>query len=101
MKAQNIISQLLDLFRRTPEIPRPLVEWMITSLENTRDEEFSCDDVFALLDQYAELHMQGEDAAKLMPMLKQHLDVCRECCEEYDALVDVLEEEPETKTKRP
>jgi len=98
MKAQNIISQLLDLFRRKPEIPRPLIEWMITSLENTRDQEFSCDDVFALLDQYAELHLHGEDAAKLMPMLKQHLDVCRECCEEYDALVDVLEERPDPKT---
>ena len=97
MKTQKIISQLLDLFRQKPEIPRPLVEWMITSLEKTWEQELSCDDVFALLDQYAELHMRGEDTAELMPMLKQHLDVCRECCEEYDALVDFLEERPGTK----
>ena len=94
MKAREIIQQLRDLFRHKPEIPQPLVEWMIASLEKTREQEFDCEEVFALLDQYAELHMHGEDAAKLMPMLKQHLDVCRECCEEYDALVEVLQEQP-------
>ncbi len=93
MKAKEIIQQLRDLFRHKPEVPRPLIEWMISSLEKTREQEFSCDEVFALLDRYAELHMRGEDAARIMPMLKQHLDICRECCEEYDALVDVLEEQ--------
>ncbi len=95
MKVPEIIQQLRDLFRHKPEVPQPLVEWLINSLENTREEEVSCDDVFALLDQYAETHVRGEDAARLMPLLKQHLEICRECCEEYDALVDVLEEKKE------
>jgi hypothetical protein len=93
MRVKELLQQVRDLFRRKPEIPEPLVEWLIRSLENTQEEELSCDDVFALIDQYAEAHMRGEDAARLMPLLKQHLDICHECFEEYDALVDVLEEE--------
>ena len=93
MKVQDLLQRVRDLFRQKPEVPRPLVEWLIRSLENTAEEELSCDEVFALLDQYAESHMRGEDAARLMPMLKQHLDICHECCEEYDALLEVLEED--------
>jgi hypothetical protein len=93
MRVKDLLQQVRDLFRRKPEIPEPLVEWLIRSLENTQAEELSCDDVFSLIDQYAEAHMRGEDAARLMPLLKQHLDICHECCEEYDALVGVLEEE--------
>jgi hypothetical protein len=90
MKVTDVLLQLRDLFRRKPEIPRGPIEWMIRSLEHTQVQEISCDDVFALLDQYAEREMQGEDASKLMPLLKQHLDVCQECCEEHDALLSVL-----------
>jgi hypothetical protein len=92
MRVKDLLQQVRDLFRRKPEIPEPLVEWLIRSLENTQEVDLSCDDVFALIDQYAEAHMRGEDITRLMPLLKQHLDICRECCEEYDALVDVLEE---------
>jgi len=98
MKAKDIIQQLRDLFQRKPEVPEPLIEWMISSLEKTREQEFSCDDVFTLLDQYAEANMRGEDAARLMPFIKQHLEICRECCEEYDALVEVLEEKDDKRS---
>jgi len=93
MRVADVIQQFRDLFRRRPEIPRAPIEWMIRSLERTKEEEISCDDVFAMLDQYAESHMRGEDAARSMPLLKQHLDICQECCQEFDALVEVLEEE--------
>ena len=28
---------------------------------------------------------------QLMPLIREHLDLCPECCEEYEALLDVLE----------
>jgi hypothetical protein len=28
----------------------------------------------------------------LMPLLREHLDLCSDCCEEYEALMTVLEE---------
>ena len=50
----------------------------------------SCDDVFALLDQFAELAAQGEDVAQLMPLVKQHLDMCDDCREEYKVLERIV-----------
>jgi hypothetical protein len=28
----------------------------------------------------------------LMPLIREHLDICPECCEEYEALLNVLNE---------
>ncbi|MBK8781233.1 MAG: hypothetical protein IPO22_05420 [Anaerolineales bacterium] len=35
--------------------------------------------------------VQGEDADKITPLVHEHLDMCPECCEEYEALLTVLE----------
>ena len=60
----------------------------------TEDEELSCDEVFALLDQYAEMASKGEDVSKFMPQVKHHLEVCGECKEEYEALLAMLAASP-------
>jgi hypothetical protein len=43
------------------------------------------------LDEYVELKIKKEDAARIMPLIREHLDLCPECCEEYEALLDVVE----------
>lgn len=53
-------------------------------------EEMGCEEVFGVLDQYAEIEVRKEDAARLMPLVREHLDMCDECCDEYEALLDVL-----------
>jgi hypothetical protein len=40
----------------------------------------------------AELEAQGEDATTLLPMVRQHLENCRSCTEEYSALLIALKE---------
>lgn len=60
-------------------------------VENTDEVEIGCDEVFKLIDQYVELEAQGENVADLLPFVKKHLDRCRDCHEEYEALVTVLE----------
>lgn len=55
-------------------------------VENTDEVEIACDEVFELLDQYVELEARGEDVAHLFPLVKKHLDRCRDCHEEYEAL---------------
>lgn len=60
-------------------------------VENTREDELSCDDVHWLMAQYAEALEQGQDPAALMPLVKQHLDMCHECHEELEALLAILE----------
>jgi len=99
MKVADVIQQLRDIFRGKPEIAQAPIEWMIRSLEHTVEEEISCDEVFRLLDQYAESERRGEDVSHIMPLLKQHLDICQECCEEHDALLSVLEDTGESEPK--
>jgi len=74
-----------------PELSDALVTNLISRLLNTHEEELSCDEVFALVDEYAEASQRGEDVASLEPIIRQHLDMCRECEEEYQALLSVLE----------
>jgi predicted component of type VI protein secretion system len=63
---------------------------MMAMLSNTQEVELSCDDVFALLDQFTELAAQGEDVAQLMPLVQHHLDTCDDCREEYKVLASIL-----------
>jgi hypothetical protein len=63
---------------------------MLAMLSNTREVELTCDEVFALLDQFTELAAQGEDVRQLMPLVQQHLDMCEDCREEYRVLESIL-----------
>ena len=89
----SLTQKMRSLFRREPKakMPDPLIEQLIRSLEVTHEEECDCGEFHSLIDQYAELKIRGEDAARLMPLIKDHLEICHECCEEYEALLDVLE----------
>jgi len=64
---------------------------LLQILENVRDEDMSCDDLYAFLDQFVEREIQSKDAAKMMPLIREHLDLCSHCCDEYEALLAVLE----------
>jgi hypothetical protein len=61
-------------------------------LEQARIEEMPCSHVFELLDQYVDTEVRGEAAARLMPLLREHFDLCHNCSEEYEALLRALEE---------
>ena len=60
---------------------------LIRYLENC---EVDCEQVFRALDQYAEINIRKEDAARLMPLIHQHLEMCSGCNDQYEALLDVL-----------
>jgi hypothetical protein len=77
--------------RGETETSDALVADLMRKLLKTHDEELSCDEVFALVDEYAEANQRGENVAGLKPLIRQHLDMCRECDEEYQALLRVLE----------
>lgn len=64
---------------------------LLSAVDQTREDEYSCGEVYQLLDQYAETVEHGEDAERLMPLVKYHLDICPDCREEFEALLEVLE----------
>lgn len=60
-------------------------------LENVRAEEMSCSEMYDHLDEFVEREVESKDAEKIMPLIQEHIDMCPECCDEYEALLDVLE----------
>lgn len=60
------------------------------SLEKTGDEELGCDECFERLDRFVETELAGLDAASAMPLVRDHLDKCGDCREEYKALLATL-----------
>ncbi len=72
--------------------PSKGMQEMMAMLSKTQDVELTCDEVFALLDQFAEIAARGENVAQLMPLVQQHLDMCGDCQEEYKILESILHE---------
>jgi hypothetical protein len=68
----------------------PGMKNMLEMITHTRDRELLCDEVHALIDQFAEMKLRGEDPTQLMPLVQQHLDMCPDCREEYEALLQAL-----------
>jgi hypothetical protein len=69
-------------------------QMFIKMVEKTQVVEFSCDEVYRLLDQYTEIVNQGENAQKLMPLVEHHIDICPDCREEFEALLRILQASP-------
>ncbi len=76
------------------KIPIDKLKAMVRGVARTREIEYSCDDTYRLLDEFAEAVVQGKDAAKMMPLVQQHLEMCPDCREEFEALLRVLKAKP-------
>ena len=74
-----------------PELDDEVVLKFLKIIENIRSEEMSCEEMYSDLDEFVEREVRSHDASKIMPLIREHLDLCSECCDEYDALLDVLE----------
>lgn len=92
MNIKDLIQGIRRHFQREEELSDEVVKGFLQALNKVRKEETTCTEVYAQLDQYVEKEVRGEDAARLMPLLREHLDICSECCEEYEALLNVLEQ---------
>jgi hypothetical protein len=74
-----------------PEGQKISLEKLLRIIDYTQDIEVSCDDVEQILDQFAELAQRGEDVKQMMPLIQNHVDMCPECREEFEALMRVLQ----------
>jgi hypothetical protein len=61
----------------------------LRNLFATEEEEISCSECFDLASRFVELETSGQDAAAELPKVKHHLNQCRACREEYEALRDL------------
>lgn len=69
--------------------PQNMVDLM-HRLEKTVEGTYSCDEAYALLDEYVETVADDDEAKKLMPMVKSHLDMCPDCRDAFELLLQIL-----------
>lgn len=75
-----------------PEMTDEVVMRFLKILEQVRAEDLSCSDMYARLDEFVEAEVKGgKDAAIITPLIHEHLDMCSDCCDEYEALLNVVE----------
>jgi len=76
-------------------VKRNRFERWLQNIAKTQDKEISCSECFDLVSHFVEVELSGQDAAAKMPQLRQHLDQCAACREEYETLRDLARLENE------
>jgi len=95
MNLRELIRRVRNSISPQEPLPNEAVLGFLRLLEETDDEELSCDEIFVKLDEFVEREVDKKDAAKLMPLIREHLDTCPDCCEEFEALLEVIEKTDE------
>ena len=91
MNIKNFFQRIQNIFKPQDKLQDEVIVKFLRILENVRDEEMTCDEMFTRLDEFVETEVKSHDAEKIMPLLREHLDMCPDCDEEYEALLNVLE----------
>jgi hypothetical protein len=69
---------------------RDIFRALIQEIAEAREVEIGCDECFEELDRFVEMRLSGLDAARAMPLVQEHLAICGECREEFEALLLAL-----------
>ena len=64
---------------------------VLMSLSITHEEEMTCGECFEEVDHYVDMLREGKSPSEVMPMVKNHIEICPPCREEFEALLDALE----------
>jgi len=60
------------------------------AVAETRETEIGCDECFEQVDRFVEMKISGLNTAQAMPLVQEHLEICGECREEFEALLFAL-----------
>ena len=74
----------------SPQAPSAEGAALLRMLAETEEQELSCDEVHLVLAEFTERQRRGEDVAHLMPLVQKHLELCPDCREEHEALLQAL-----------
>jgi predicted nuclease with TOPRIM domain len=91
MNKKSLTQPIQNTPKPEEELQDEVVLKFLHVLENARAEEMSCSDLYTRLDEFVEREVESKDLAKIAPLVREHLDMCPDCCEEYEALMTVLE----------
>jgi len=63
---------------------------LIGALLGPAEREISCEECFEELDRYVESELAGEDADRVVPGMRPHLEGCPACREDHTGLLDFV-----------
>lgn len=72
------------------EKSKMMMQKILGMLSETQEEELTCDQVFAVIDEFVEMEERGEDVRAFMPLIQHHLQMCADCMEEYNVLKKIV-----------
>ena len=97
MNLRDLIRKIRNNISPQEQLSNTAVLGFLRVLETVDTVEISCDELYEKLDEYVEREVDKKDAARIMPLMREHLDTCPDCCEEYEALLHVVTESEEIK----
>ncbi len=74
----------------TTELDLNTLKRMVRGIATSSPDEIGCGECFEELDRFVELELAGMNAAQALPLVKDHLDRCGNCREEFEALKAAL-----------
>jgi len=92
MNLRELIKTIRNKVSRPEELSNDMVLGFLRMLERVEKEDITCDELYMKLDEYVERELNKRDAAYIMPLMREHLETCPDCCEEYEALLHVIQE---------
>jgi hypothetical protein len=66
---------------------------MVERIFATHADEIDCEGCDAEMAHFVELMNAGQDPARLLPLVQEHLDRCGDCREEFEALLAIIRAE--------
>ena len=75
---------------------KKLWQVLLQSALKTEEYEITCLECFNMLDQYADLLLEGANPDSIMPTVRQHLNHCPTCTQEFETLMTMLREIAQT-----
>jgi len=64
---------------------------IVKMLSLTRDREFNCGECLQHVSEFAECQLANKPVDEAIACVEQHLAICPECREEYEALLKILQ----------
>ena len=74
------------------ELSSETIRKMMNSIRLTHENELTCGHCYDELDKFIEMKLDGLNAEEAMPLVKEHLERCAACREEYEILLKALQE---------
>jgi len=91
----NMLKKIMGAIFPTPpeetaELELYKLKQLVRGIVTARPDEIGCDECFEQVDRFVEMMLVGKNAAEAMPLVQDHLERCRDCCEEFEGLLTAL-----------